>query len=134
MKNVSVWHEPEGDMLEVLWEFKEGYFSPTDDDRVLKRTDEEGNLVGFLIHEISTMKGPSSFEFNLSSEENDEETDSVTIASAAEKLQVSERRLRQLARQGRVKGAEKRGRDWLIPTPVEILPGKRGPVGVAGRQ
>lgn len=70
MKNVSVWYEPEGDMLEVLWELKEGYFSPTDDYQVLKRLDDEGNLVGFLIHEISTMKGPSPFEFNLSPEES----------------------------------------------------------------
>ena len=25
------------------------------------------------------------------------------------------------------------GLEWLIPTPVDVIPGKRGPVGVAGR-
>ena len=25
------------------------------------------------------------------------------------------------------------GQEWLIPTPVEVFRGRRGPVGVAGR-
>ena len=33
-KRVSVWYDDEGDMLEVLWAFREGYFTPTDDDRI----------------------------------------------------------------------------------------------------
>ena len=27
----------------------------------------------------------------------------------------------------------KAGAEWLIPTPVELVPGRRGPAGVAGR-
>ena len=46
---------------------------------------------------------------------------------------VSERRVRKLARDGRVRGAVKAGAEWLIPTPVQVMPGRRGPVGVAGR-
>ena len=48
-------------------------------------------------------------------------------------LGVSERRVRKLARDGRLRGALKTGAEWLIPTPVEVIPGRRGPVGVAGR-
>ena len=29
-------------MLEVLWAFREGYFTPTDDERILKRLDDDG--------------------------------------------------------------------------------------------
>ena len=41
--------------------------------------------------------------------------------------------MRQLAGEGRKRGATKAGAEWLIPTPVELVPGRRGPAGVAGR-
>ena len=66
--NVSVWYDREGDMLEVLWAFKEGYFTPTDDERILKRLDDDGEVIGFLIHDMSTLKGPTPIEFELASE------------------------------------------------------------------
>ena len=56
-----------------------------------------------------------------------------TVREAAIRLGVSERRVRKLARDGRVRGATKAGAEWLIPTPVEMIPGRRGPTGVAGR-
>ena len=28
-RKVSVWYDDDGDMLEVLWAFREGYFTPT---------------------------------------------------------------------------------------------------------
>ena len=40
---------------------------------------------------------------------------------------------RQLARDGRKLGANRTGLEWLMPTPVEVTRGRRGPVGVAGR-
>ena len=55
---MSVWYDDEGDMLEVLWAFREGYFTPTEDERVLKRLDDDGEVIGFLIHELSTLKQP----------------------------------------------------------------------------
>ena len=55
------------------------------------------------------------------------------VRQAAIELGISDRRMRQLARDGRVRGATKTGHEWLIPTPVEVIPGSRGPVGVAGR-
>lgn len=132
-KRVFVSYDHEGDMLEVLWAFREGYFSPTDDERILKRLDDDGEVIGFLIHEMSTLNEPSPVEFELESEVPDDDVANVTVREAAVRLGVSERRVRQLARDGRMRGATKAGAEWLIPTPVEMTPGKRGPVGVAGR-
>ena len=41
--------------------------------------------------------------------------------------------MRQLAGEGRVRGASKADAEWLVPTPVELIPGRRGPIGVARR-
>ena len=131
-RKVSVWYDEEGDMLEVLWAFREGYFTPTDDERILKRLDDDGEVIGFLIHEVSTLKQPAPIEFELNDEVPADNVANVTTRQAALQLGVSERRVRQLARDGRVRGATKAGAEWLIPTPVEVIPGKRGPVGVAG--
>ena len=127
-KKVSVWYDEEGDMLEVLWAFREGYFTPTDDDRILKRLDDDGEVIGFLIHEISTLKAPNPVEFELESEAPADDVANVTAKEAALRLGVSERRVCQLALDGRIRGATKTGAEWLIPTPVEVIPGKRGPV------
>ena len=132
-KKVSIWYDHEGDMLEVLWAFREGYFTPTDDVRILKRLDDGGEVIGFLIHDISTLTGPSPVEFELESESPDDDVANVTVREAAARLGVSERRVRKLALDGRIRGATKAGAEWLIPTPVEVIPGKRGPVGVARR-
>ena len=132
-RKVSVWYDDEGDMLEVLWAFREGYFTPTDDERILKRLDDDGEVIGFLIHEVSTLKQPNPIEFELSSEAPADDVANVTVRQAAIQLGVSERRVRQLAREGRMRGAAKAGAEWLIPTPVEVMPARRGPVGVAGR-
>ena len=132
-KKVFVSYDHEGDMLEVLWAFREGYFTPTGDERVLKRLDDDGEVIGFLIHEMSTLREPSPVEFELESEAPVDDVANVTVREAANRLGVSERRVRQLARDGRMRGAMKAGAEWLIPTPVEVTPGRRGPVGVAGR-
>ena len=129
---VSVWYDDEGDMLEVLWAFREGYFTPTDDERILKRLDDDGEVIGFLIHEMSTLKQSGPVEFELPSEIPADDVANVTVRQAAISLGVSERRVRQLASEGRVRGATKNGAEWLIPTPVEVVPGKRGPAGIAG--
>ena len=55
----------------------------------------------------------------------------VTVREAATRMGVSERRVRKLARDELVRGAVKDGAERLIPTPVEVTPGRRGPAGVA---
>ena len=132
-KKVLVSYDHEGDILEVLWAVREGYFTPTEDERILKRLDDDGEVIGFLIHDMSTLKEPSPIEFKLESERPDDDVANVTVREAATRLGVSERRVRKLARDGRLHGATKAGAEWLIPTPVEVTPGRRGPVGVAGR-
>ena len=132
-RKVSVWYDDDGDMLEVLWAFREGYFTATDDERILKRLDDDGEVIGFLIHEMSTLKQPSPIEFELASEVPADDVANVTVQQAAIELGISDRRVRQLAREGRMRGAIKEGAEWLIPTPVEVIPGRRGPTGVAGR-
>ena len=117
----------------MLWAFREGYFTPTDDERILKRLDDDGEVIGFLVHEMSTLKQPGPVEFELASETPVDDVSNVTVRQAAIELGVSDRRVRQLAREGRVRGATKTGSEWLIPTPVEVIPGRRGPAGVAGR-
>ena len=132
-RKVLVSYDHEGDILEVLWAVREGYFTPTDDERILKRLDDDGEVIGFLIHEMSTLTEPSPVEFELDSEGPDDDVANVTVREAAVRLGVSERRVRKLARDGRMLGAVKIGTEWLIPTPVEVTPGRRGPVGIAGR-
>ena len=133
IRKVFVSYDHDGDMLEVLWALREGYFTPTDDERILKRLDDDGQVIGFLIHEMSTLKQPEPVEFELESEAPAGDVANVTVREAAIRLGVSERRVRKLVRDGRVRGAAKAGAEWLIPTPVEVIPGRRGPAGVAGR-
>ena len=87
-KKVSVWYDGDGDMLEVLWAFREGYFTPTDDDRILKRLDDDGEVIGFLIHEVSTLKQPAPIEFELASETPDDDVANVTVKQAAARLGI----------------------------------------------
>lgn len=54
---VRVWYDAEGDYLEVMFEQKEGYFRETVDDRVMQKVDEEGNLLGFSILGVSSLRG-----------------------------------------------------------------------------
>ena len=130
---VSVWLDRDGDMLEVLWAFREGFFAPTEDDRVLKRLDDNGEVIGFLVHDFSTFNQLSPVEFTLEEEPLDDDAVNITASGAALELGISNRRVRQLAEQGRVQGAAKVGHEWLIPTPVQVIYGQRGPMGAAQR-
>lgn len=51
----------------------------------------------------------------------------ATCTEAAQELGLSARRIRALCEQGRVHGAIKVGRDWLIPRPIRIEPARKGP-------
>ena len=56
-KRVSVWYDPEGDYLEVIFEQQEGYFRETEDDRVMEKVDVQGNVLGFSILGVGSLKG-----------------------------------------------------------------------------
>lgn len=61
-KEIVVWYDKEGDYIEVLFERKKGYFRETENDAVMEKVDEEGNLIGFSILKVSALKEkPLSF-------------------------------------------------------------------------
>ncbi len=55
-KVIKIWYDKEGDYLEVLFERKKGYFKETENDAVMKKVDEEGNIIGFSILKVSALK------------------------------------------------------------------------------
>jgi uncharacterized protein YuzE len=56
MEKVKVWYDPEGDYLEVTFQQKEGYFKETESDQVMEKVDMEGNVIGFSILKVSSLK------------------------------------------------------------------------------
>ncbi len=57
MKKVKIWYDPEGDYLEVMFEKKKGYFRETESDQIMEKVDMEGNVIGFSILKVSSIKG-----------------------------------------------------------------------------
>jgi len=55
-KAIKVWYDQEGDYLEVIFENKAGYFRATDNDLVMEKVDEEGNVLGFSVQQVSAVK------------------------------------------------------------------------------
>jgi uncharacterized protein YuzE len=51
-----VWFDAEGDFLEVLFSDSAGFMRETDDDRVLERVDEDGNILGFSVMKVSELR------------------------------------------------------------------------------
>jgi uncharacterized protein YuzE len=47
-KEIKIWYDSEGDYLGVLFERKAGYFRETENDAVMEKVDEEGNIIGIL--------------------------------------------------------------------------------------
>jgi uncharacterized protein YuzE len=55
-KTVKVWYDPEGDFLEVTFDHKEGYFRETANDQVMEKVDRKGNVLGFSVLRVSSLK------------------------------------------------------------------------------
>ena len=51
----------------------------------------------------------------------------VSVTEAASEWNVTRARIHQLLAEGRIRGARKVGEVWVIPSPVTVTPGKRGP-------
>ena len=56
MGKVKVWYDAEGDFLEVTFKRKEGYFRETKSDQVMEKVDMQGNVIGFSILKVSSLK------------------------------------------------------------------------------
>jgi uncharacterized protein YuzE len=55
-KTVKMWFDPEGDFLEVIFDQKPGYFRATENDQVMEKVDEAGNVIGFSVLRVSALK------------------------------------------------------------------------------
>jgi hypothetical protein len=53
---VKIWYDPEGDYLEVMFEQRPGYFRETQSDQVMEKVDDQGNILGFSVLRVSTLK------------------------------------------------------------------------------
>lgn len=62
---LKVWYDPEGDFLEVSFAKKPGYSRPTKDDRVMERVDSAGNIIGFSVLRVSSLRKRKPIELAL---------------------------------------------------------------------
>jgi len=54
-QQIKVWFDPEGDFLEVLFSDKPGFMKETNNNAVMERVDEQGNVLGFTVMGISRL-------------------------------------------------------------------------------
>ncbi|MEA5521971.1 DUF2283 domain-containing protein [Limnoraphis robusta] len=52
---VKIWYDKEGDFLEVIFSDKPGYMRETDNDAIMERVDQDGNLLGFSVLAVSRL-------------------------------------------------------------------------------
>jgi len=64
-KDVTIWFDEEGDYLEVIFERKKGYFKETENDAVMEKVDEQGNIIGFSVLKVSALKGKQPLSVTL---------------------------------------------------------------------
>ena len=67
-KEIDVWYDKEGDYLEVIFERKAGYFKETENDAVMEKVDEEGNVIGFSILRVSALREQKPLSISLKSQ------------------------------------------------------------------
>lgn len=53
-KEIKIRYDNEGDYLEVLFEKKAGYFQETDNDAIMEKIDQQGNIISFSILKVSS--------------------------------------------------------------------------------
>ncbi|MFX1520130.1 MAG: DUF2283 domain-containing protein [Promethearchaeota archaeon] len=66
-KEIIIWYDKEGDYLEVLFEKKSGYFKETENDAVMEKVDDDGNIIGFSILKVSALKDQKPLSISLKS-------------------------------------------------------------------
>ena len=67
-KEIKIWYDKEGDYLEVIFERKAGYFKETENDAVMEKVDNEGNIIGFSILKVSALKEQKPLSVSLKSQ------------------------------------------------------------------
>ena len=66
-RKINIWYDKEGDYLEVIFERKAGYFRETENDAVMEKVDEHGNVIGFSILKVSVLKEQEPLSVSLGS-------------------------------------------------------------------
>jgi len=64
-KEIRIWYDKEGDYLEVIFDRKPGYFRETENDAVMEKVDEEGNVIGFSILKVSALEEQKPLSISL---------------------------------------------------------------------
>jgi len=64
-KEIKVWYDSEGDYLEVIFDRKAGFFRETENDAVMEKVDEEGNIIGFSILKVSALREQKPLSVSL---------------------------------------------------------------------
>jgi len=54
-QHVKISYDAEGDFLEVLFSDRAGFMRKTSNDAVMERVDEEGNILGFTVMQVSRL-------------------------------------------------------------------------------
>lgn len=55
-KKIKIWFDKESDFLEVMFSDAPGYMRETNNDNVLERIDDDGNIIGYSILGISKIR------------------------------------------------------------------------------
>ena len=55
-RKVKLWYDREGDYLEVIFDQKPGFFRETASDQVMEKVDQQGNLLGFSVLRVSSLR------------------------------------------------------------------------------
>ena len=66
-KEIRLWYDKEGDYLDVIFERKAGYFKETENDAIMEKVDEKGNIIGFSILKVSALKEQKPVSISLKS-------------------------------------------------------------------
>lgn len=130
-RRIRAWYDEENDTLHIRWKDGVGYYSPTNDDRVLERVSEDGiESLGFMIEAVQSLTRDDKAEFEIGIGATGD-VQNLSVEMAADRLGVTPRYIRRLCKEGRVRGAKRLGHSWVIPTPLDIAEGSRGRPGVA---
>ena len=54
-RKVKIWFDREADYLEVLFDQREGFFRETENDQVMEKVDDQGNVLGFSVLKVSAV-------------------------------------------------------------------------------
>ncbi len=62
---IKIWFDAEGDFLEVRFSGKAGFMRETNNDAVMERVDEQGNILGFSVLQVSRLAKEKPLEADL---------------------------------------------------------------------